>query len=409
MLVLLLLILVLTLAYGAALEYLRRQWRAILPVRTTDVQPTADRASSSEETGTGAKGCSISVLVVMRNEAQNLPQLFRALEQQSLAHQAFELHLIDDASTDNSCQLAEGWKSRLSFSMFLHRLDSAQKGGSPKKAAIAQVLPLAAGEIIAVTDADCQPASDWLRGILAVWQQHRPVFISGPVRYVAEQTLFERMQAVEFAALIGVGAAMLEAGKPGMCNAANMAFSKQAFLAVGGYAGNAHVPSGDDEFLLQKMAARYPEGIRFLKNSNALVSTRACQSWGQFLHQRKRWAGKWRLHKGLANKVVAIGLFLYYLLLLVTTTAAFAEPMLFFYVLLALLLKGLAEYRFLAPVLYFLKKRLSLKVFLLLELVYPFYVLFFAVVANVGGFTWKERSYRYSTSAHERAGISGIR
>jgi biofilm PGA synthesis N-glycosyltransferase PgaC len=396
MLILLLLLLILVLGYWAALEYLRKQWLSIPgPPAATAVQKEA---------------CFISLVVVVRNEALNLPHLFRALQEQSLEPQLFELHLVDDSSTDLTLKIATKFKQKAAFTVHLHQLHrpAGASGGSPKKAAITQVMPHTRNNIIAVTDGDCIPGQQWLSSLYALWQQEQPCFISGPVRYTGERSLFEKMQALDFAALIGVGAGMLQSGRPGMCNAANMAFSKAAFVAVGGYSGNEHVPSGDDEFLLQKLAKQYPDRIAFIKAEGAIVSTSASSSWHEFVQQRKRWAGKWRLHKGVASKLPAVLIFLFYLLLTFSYVLACWQPAASPYIALILLLKAVGDYRFLSPVLYFLKKPLSLKVFLLMELVYPFYVLFFALVANTGSFTWKERNYRYTTSEHERTGVSRV-
>ena len=366
----LLLLLVLVIGYALALAYLRQQWLHIPQYPTVpDMQDIQ---------------CTISLVIVVRNEAQNLPRLFKALQAQTLPASFFELHLVDDESTDNSLALAEAFSREAKFSVQVHRLVLSKRGGSPKKAAIAQVISQTRGNIIAVTDGDCVPEQEWLSSILTLWQQKNTVFVSGPVRYVGEESLFEQMQSLDFAALIGVGAAMLQAGKPGMCNAANMAFSKKAFIEVGGYTGNEHVPSGDDEFLLQKLAHRYPQSIAFMKTAGGMVSTAACGNWRQFVHQRKRWAGKWRMHKGIATKLVAVSVFMFYLLLALSYGVAIWQPAYAPYVAAALLIKGGADYWFLSSVLHFLKKPLLRKVFLIMELVYPFYVLFFAVAANTG-------------------------
>ncbi|AHM59402.1 family 2 glycosyl transferase [Flammeovirgaceae bacterium 311] len=391
MLILLLLLIAIP-AYWLALEYLRKQWFAI-------PQPPA---------GVSLKGeaCTISVVVVVRNEARNLSHLFQALQAQSLTSELFELHLVDDGSTDDTGAIAAAFRDTARFKVHVHRLQQLVRGSSPKKAAITQVMEYTRGKLIAVTDGDCVPEPHWLSSLLALWQQQQPLFISGAVRYAGEQTLFGKLQVLDFVSLIGVGAAMLQAGRPGMCNAANMAFSKEAFLAAGGYAGNEHVPSGDDEFLLQKLAKQAPESIVFMKAAGAVVSTAPCASWQEFLQQRKRWAGKWHLHKGIASKLPAVVVFLFYLLLTAAYVQAVWQPSYIPLILLLLFVKALADYRFLAPILYFLKKPLSLKVFMLMELVYPFYVLFFAFAANTGSFTWKERSYRYTTTQHERTGVS---
>jgi hypothetical protein len=41
-----------------------------------------------------------------------------------------------------------------------------------------------------------------------------------------------------------------------MSNGANMAYRRRVFTEVKGYNGNDSIPSGDDEFLLLKVASR---------------------------------------------------------------------------------------------------------------------------------------------------------
>ena len=71
------------------------------------------------------------------------------------------------------------------------------------------------------------------------------------------------LMGLEFAGLVGVGAACLARQQPTMCNGANLAYRRAAFEAVGGYADNAHLASGDDEFLLHKIHAAFPGTAAF--------------------------------------------------------------------------------------------------------------------------------------------------
>src|SRR5690606_15452205 len=90
---------------------------------------------------------------------------------------------------------------------------------------------------------------------------------------------------------------------------ANLAYEKNAFIEVGGYEGVKHIASGDDEFLMHKIAAHYPDGVYFLKNQNAVVSTGAHQDWSAFFRQRKRWASKWKHYQSKTPLVLAIYVF----------------------------------------------------------------------------------------------------
>src|SRR5690606_26866381 len=122
-----------------------------------------------------------------------------------------------------------------------------------KKAAIETGIELAQGTWIACTDGDCRLSPLWLHSFSQMIYDRQPKFISGPVLYHPVQTLWQQVQALEFSALIGMGAASIGLQNPTMCNGANLAYEKDAFLLVNGFAGNEQVPSGDDEFLLHKI------------------------------------------------------------------------------------------------------------------------------------------------------------
>ena len=107
-----------------------------------------------------------------------------------------------------------------------------------------------------------------------------------------KKSLFERMQTLEFGYLIGVGAAFIGNGRASTCNGANLAYRKDIFYEVGGFKGIDDLASGDDELLLQKVSARYPGKIGFLKRYEAVVFTHAKPNLKEFMRQRKRWASK---------------------------------------------------------------------------------------------------------------------
>lgn len=373
----LLLYYLLAVGYAAALLLLYFYWQGIRP---------AARSQPKE-------ALSVSVVVVIRNEENNIEALLRDLECQSYGKQHFEVIIVNDHSTDSSCWLVEKAMERASIHLRLLHLT----GDQGKKAGIELGIRKAAGEVIAVTDGDCRVPEHWLSTIARAFATQDAVFTAGPVTYQGERSFFEKLQTVEFASLVGTGAAMLYAGKPGMCNAANMAFSKKAYLAVGGYTGNRHIPSGDDEFLLQALNDYRPGKAFFLKGKDALVQTAAQAGWSDFYQQRKRWAGKWRLHRRPSVAVTAIGLFLFYACWLVLSVAVcLQQPFVYFFT--GALIKLGVEFLFLQTVLQSFGKKLPGLPFILLQLLYPVYVLFFGIAVNFGSFSWKGRTYKYANT-----------
>lgn len=385
---LILLFLVLTSLYVTGIGYLLNHWLRIPRVKAQkEVFPS---------------GLELSVVIVVRNEQENIVELLNDLEGQSLAKSAFEVLVVNDHSTDSTCSLIQELAPRLSFQLKLFHLSELGK-----KAGLELGIRKAAGRIIAVTDGDCRLSKDWLLSILNSFLYNKAVFVSGPVTFSAERNLFQKIQTVEFASLVGSGAALLRAGKPGMCNAANMAFLKEAFEQVNAFQANRHIPSGDDEFLLQAIYRQFPGKVHYLKNSSAVVRTRAQESWADFYQQRKRWAGKWRLHKNPWIALTAGGVFIFHaswVLLLISilmslswkTSLLWVPSVGFFFA--AVLIKFWSEYLFLQIVLESMNKKLLLLPFLVLQLLYPFYVVFFGIAVNFGSFSWKGRTYKYTNT-----------
>ncbi|QIL77612.1 glycosyltransferase [Hymenobacter sp. HDW8] len=277
--------LVLPALYAVLMVRLRRSWQQLpilpkqesqLPIHTADVPL-------------------FSVLVAARNEGLMLPLLLHDITQQSLPGTQFEVIVVDDNSTDNTAAVVEGAAQHSSFVLRLIRLQDQPGAPTGKKAALQAALNVARAPWVVCTDADCRVGPDWLGSYAALIQTDASVkFVSGPVLLTGDNSLLSNLMGLEFAGLVGVGAATIGQGQPTMCNGANLAYRREAFAAVQGFSGNEHVASGDDEFLLHKLHAAFPGSIRFLKTPRAIVRTAAPPTLRTLLAQRVRWASKWR-------------------------------------------------------------------------------------------------------------------
>ncbi|MBO0931715.1 glycosyltransferase family 2 protein [Fibrella aquatilis] len=331
----------------------------------------------------------LTVVIPVRNEANNLPLLLADLSQQD--YPDFEVIVADDASTDNTAALARAFAKTASYHLIVNTLIDDPTVRSPKKRAIAQSIAQATGQLIVTTDGDCRVGPQWL-GLLARFQAETGAkLISGPVTFTTNRTVFGSLQTVEFASLIGAGAATMALGNPTMCNGANLCYSKAVFEEVGGFTGIDQVASGDDELLMHKIAARFPGGVRFLKHPDAIVKTSPHESLGAFYQQRKRWAGKWRAYASWFPTLLAVFVFLCNLTPVVALAGGLMGAFSVGAVLSIFVLKWVPEALFLGAVLLFFRKRATLPWIPPTQWIYPFYVVFFGLVAQQRGFIWKER------------------
>ncbi|OQX97234.1 MAG: hypothetical protein B6I20_13090 [Bacteroidetes bacterium 4572_117] len=199
---------------------------------------------------------------------------------------------------------------------------------------------------------------------------------------------FEKMQALDFFSLMASGAGASGINRPIMNNAANLAFSKEAYLSINDPT-NHKISSGDDVFFLLKLKKRYPKKTLFLKSENAIVYTKAKKSISSFINQRKRWASKSKHYRDFdiiytAITVLSINLFL----LLALIFAIFLKQILFVF-LTIFVLKLIFDFVFLYKTASVFKQKNILWYFLPVQLANLFFIPYFAFAGLFTKVKWK--------------------
>ena len=103
-------------------------------------------------------------------------------------------------------------------------------------------------------------------------------------------SLLEQLQIAEYAAIQELTIRSARQGKAVMCSGANLIVRREAWLQC---EPDLHpeLPSGDDMFLLESMKRR-GMCIRVLDSIDYTAIVRPQTSWRSFWRQRMRWAGK---------------------------------------------------------------------------------------------------------------------
>jgi biofilm PGA synthesis N-glycosyltransferase PgaC len=329
----------------------------------------------------------ISVVVAVRNEENNIHRLLHDLSCIAYPPGKFEVIVVNDHSIDGTAEKAAGRLEEFPMG----KLIELPVGKMGKKEALTFGIENARYEIIATTDADCRFSKNWLTCISHLFESEETKMVAGAVKLSGDRSLFTRMQTTDFFALIGSAAAAIGLGYPVMCNGANLAFRKSAFLEVKGYKGNFNVASGDDEFLMRKVFAAYPKGIKFLNYYEAVVTTRPQKTLREFVQQRLRWAGKWKFNTDIWTQMLAVFILLSHVsfagLVIHNLTAPDDTAWL-------LASKTFLEGVFIFWISRFLERKFDILAFILLQVVYPFYVLSIGVLSLYSGYEWKARNYK---------------
>jgi biofilm PGA synthesis N-glycosyltransferase PgaC len=329
----------------------------------------------------------VSVIIPFRNEGKSLNRLVKGLAQQE--HPDFELVFVDDHSEDNGVDVLLQALKSTSVNFRLYQLKETEG----KKAALSKGISEARNSIILTTDADCYMNKDWISVMTGPFNEEKVQMVAGPVSFI-KNSFLARWQSIEFQALITIGAAGLSRARPTMANGANLSFRKSAFDDVNGYNNLPDTPSGDDEFLLAKISKRWPDSIRFQKSPMALVVTEAPKDWSAIISQKARWASKWRKGGRQSTQCLAVLTGLIQMAQLLMLCSLFWFTSFWWWAMVLLALRMIVEF---ALVTISAKdigaSRPSIGLFVLSFIIYPFYAIYIALVANFSTFDWKGRRY----------------
>ncbi len=327
------------------------------------------------------KADGVSVIVAFRNEAENLQELIKSFNSQTLPVNQWEVIFVDDNSSDTSISVIN--LSQKNFNFRLIQLS----GVEGKKRAIIEGVKNARYNLIAITDADCIPSKLWLASLV----EHGDVaLIQRPVIVETSNSIVNMFEALDYASLMAVSAGSFGLGRPVIAASANLAFRKD-LVDINEETLRADISSGDDMFLLHTAKQNKCNRLVFSLSTDGFVTTKFKGGFSGFIRRRKRWASKASGYKDIDTILVASVVLLFNLSIVFFAVGSLLGFISIYNLLIALLVKIFVDF----PLLFvFLKQTKQLKlmlVFLPLQFIYPFYISYSAIAGLFGGQIWKGR------------------
>jgi cellulose synthase/poly-beta-1,6-N-acetylglucosamine synthase-like glycosyltransferase len=235
----------------------------------------------------------MSVVVAARNEAESLPVLLDALDAQT--HPNHEVVIVDDASTDETAAIAEGWAEERPHASVVRVTDPSPPR---KKNALTRGIEAASHDLLAFTDADCRPPPDWLSVLAATHAgtDTDSVLVGySPLRGSGLLGFFSRYETL-VAGIYTVAA--LGWGRPYMAVGRNLSYPRSVFEAVGGFDSVDESMSGDDDLFVQAVHRQTDAPVRAVLDDRTFVPTDAPASWADWWRQRRRHVSAGRHYDG---------------------------------------------------------------------------------------------------------------
>lgn len=334
-----------------------------------------------------------SILIPFRNEAKNLPLILKSLSKIRYPLDKFEIFLINDDSSDNFKMHIDNFQNQ-NNKIKIHLINSERKSNSPKKDAIKTAVMQTNFDWIITTDADCIVPEEWLKNFNYFIQKNNSKMIVAPVTFIYEDNFLNNFQILDFLSLQGSTIGGFGINKPFMCNGANLAYNKHAFLEVNGFDGNDHIAGGDDIFLLEKFINTFPKKVQYLKSETSIVKTKAQPSLNQLINQRIRWAAKTGSYSNSFGKFVGLIVFttnFYLIFLFVYATLNYISWQHFG---LVFLLKFNIDFLLIYKTSKIFIQQEALKKYLISSFLYPIFNVFVAFLSFFKKFEWKGRTFK---------------
>ncbi len=180
----------------------------------------------------------ISVVICAYNEEKRIGKSIEAIQEQDFPKEDFEIVVVNNASTDQTAELAKSYGVRVVYEKEKGIAHARQKGSEEAR-----------GEIIAFTDADTHVPNHWLKTIAQAFQKDEKLVGFGGVFRINSGSFMSRLvinhgeYPLYLLAKIITGKWLLVGN--------NMAYKKSAFEKTGGY--NTNLSQGEDTDISQKL------------------------------------------------------------------------------------------------------------------------------------------------------------
>ena len=224
----------------------------------------------------------VSVIVCARDEAENIARNLPGIlvQQYKTTH---EIIVVNDNSTDETKYLLDELKKTFKNLNPVPLMQEA-KMIPGKKFPLSIGIKSAKYEVVLLTDADCVPASEnWIykmqdgfyggkQIVLGYGAYHKhPGMLNKLIRF---ETFHSALQYLSFAL----------AGMPYMGVGRNLSYKKELFFNNKGFSSINHIPGGDDDLFINKVATKDNTAIVIDKEAHTLSEPE--KTWSKWQRQK---------------------------------------------------------------------------------------------------------------------------
>ena len=244
----------------------------------------------------------VSVIICARDEAAKLvTHLPGALVQTYPS--THEVIVVNHNSQDDTRFLLDEFKKTFK-GLHIVNLEHEAIGIPGKKYPLSMGIKEAKYEIVLLTDADCVPASEfWMQKMQDCYHngieivlgyspyKKGPGFLNKLIRY---DTFHTALQYLSYAL----------AGIPYMGVGRNLSYKKELFFRTKGFSGINHLPGGDDDLFINKVATK--DNTAIIVDPDTFTLSEPKKTFGDWMRQKRRHYSAARYYKPIHKFLLAL-------------------------------------------------------------------------------------------------------
>ncbi len=226
----------------------------------------------------------VSVVISARNEYHNLKQYLPKILSQK--YPDFEVVVVNHASNDESFDYLKEMQGQ-NLHLKIVNIERDLNFFKGKKFPLSMGIKSAKNDILLLTDADCEPASEnWISGMVQNYQNENIEVLLGYGPYkkgkgltnkiVRYDTFLVAMQYLSFAL----------AGLPYMGVGRNLSYRRSLFFRNKGFTSHYTIVSGDDDLFINKVAVKKNTAIEI--SYETFMYSQAKRGFGEWVTQKSR-------------------------------------------------------------------------------------------------------------------------
>lgn len=284
----------------------------------------------------------VSVIICASNEQENLTNFLKSILEQD--YPQFETIVVNDNSTDDTQWILQQFKSQYP-NLHIVEIKEHLRIKNLKKFALTLGIKAAKNNLLVMTDADCQPNSEfWLREMAGAYTQDTEITL-GYSPYFKEKGFLNKVIRFEttHTAMSYLSYALQK--DPYMGVGRNLSYYKTLFFKGKGFNAHMHIKSGDDDLFVNQNSTK--SNVNIAIHPDAHVYSVPKTTWKSYYKQKGRHAGASVLYKKRHKWMLATQL--------ITS--------ILFYLLLTINLILFTQYWFIAVTIYFIRYISQLLVF----------------------------------------------